>query len=101
MIRETITALRRDGLCRDGRIYGRGANDGKHALAIMVFLAEALNKLGIRLKSNLYLTGYVDEEFGGGNGALAACLKYNCGFYVNMDCKDTEIWNSSAPISQS
>lgn len=82
-----------EGLRRDGRIYGRGANDDKHALAIMVFLAEALQALGIRLQNDLYFTGYVDEEFGGGNGALAACLKYDCDFYLNMDCQDMQIWN--------
>ena len=82
-----------EGLCRDGRIYGRGANDDKHALAIMVFLAETMQALGIRLNNDLYFTGYVDEEFGGGNGALAACLKHDCDFYINMDCQDTQIWN--------
>jgi acetylornithine deacetylase/succinyl-diaminopimelate desuccinylase-like protein len=80
-------------LRRDDRIYGRGTNDDKHALAIMVFLAEALQDLGIRLKNHLYFTGYVDEEFGGGNGALAACIQYPCDFYVNMDCQDMQIWN--------
>ena len=82
-----------EGLLQNGRIYGRGANDDKHALAIMVFLAEAMQALGIRLNNNLYFTGYVDEEFGGGNGALAACLKQPCDFYINMDCQDTQIWN--------
>ena len=82
-----------EGLRRDGRIYGRGANDDKHALAIMVFLAEAMQALNIQLQNNLYFTGYVDEEFGGGNGALAACLKQPCDFYINMDCQDTQIWN--------
>lgn len=81
------------GLRRDGRIYGRGSNDDKHGLAIMVFLAEAFQNLGIRLENDLYLTGYVDEEFGGGNGALAACLKQDCDFYLNLDCKDMQIWN--------
>lgn len=81
------------GLRRDGCIYGRGANDDKHGLAIMVFLAEAFRDLGICLNNDLYVTGYVDEEFGGGNGALAACVKYPCDFYVNMDCQDMQIWN--------
>lgn len=81
------------GLRQNDCIYGRGANDDKHSLAIMVFLAEAMQTLGIRLNNNLYFTGYVDEEFGGGNGALAACLRQDCDFYINMDCQDMEIWN--------
>lgn len=81
------------GLRRDGRIYGRGSNDDKHGLAVMVFLAEAFRDLGIRLNQDLYLTGYVDEEFGGGNGALAACLKQPCDFYINLDCDNLDIWN--------
>lgn len=87
------TVLPFAGIASNGRIYGRGANDDKHALAIMVFLAEALQTLGIKLKNNLYFTGYVDEEFGGGNGALAACLWQKCDFYLNMDCQDMQIWN--------
>ena len=87
------TVLPLAGLHRDGRIYGRGACDDKYALAVMVFLARAMKDLGIRLKNDLYFTGYVDEEFGGGNGALAACCRYPCDFYLNLDCHDLEIWN--------
>jgi len=82
-----------EGLHRDGRIYGRGACDDKYALAAMVFIARAMKDLGIRLQCDLYLTGYVDEEFGGGNGALAACLAYPCDFYLNLDCTAGEIWH--------
>ena len=73
------------GTIKDGKIYGRGANDDKHSLAIQLFLAKAFKELGVELKNNLYLSGYVDEEFGGGDGALACCVKYPCDFYINID----------------
>ena len=81
------------GAIRDGRIYGRGACDDKYAVATSLFIMEALKKLGISLSNDLYFTGYCDEEFGGGNGALAACLKYPSDVYVNLDCKNMRIWN--------
>ena len=73
------------GTVKDGRIYGRGACDDKFALAIELFLAKAVRELGIEFKNDIYLSGYVDEEYGGGDGALACCVKYPCDFYINMD----------------
>ena len=85
-----------DGLRKDGRIYGRGACDDKYALASMLFLAKGMKAVGIELDYDLYLTAYVDEEFGGGNGALAAALKYPCDFYLNLDCKNLDVWRTAA-----
>ena len=84
------------GTIKDGKIYGRGANDDKHSLAIQLFLAKAFKELGIELKNDLYLTGYVDEEFGGGDGALACCLKYPCDFYINIDSDYIDIIHCGA-----
>ncbi len=81
------------GEIKNGRIYGRGACDDKYAVATVLFIMQALKELGITLSNDLYFTGYCDEEFGGGNGALAACLKYPCDVYVNLDCKNMRIWN--------
>ncbi len=81
------------GEIKNGRIYGRGACDDKYAVATVLFILEAFRDLGIKLSNDLYFTGYCDEEFGGGNGALAACLKYPCDVYVNLDCKNMRIWN--------
>ena len=84
------------GIIKDGRIYGRGACDDKYALASMLFFAKAVKELGIELNNDVFLTAYVDEEFGGGNGALAAAVKYPCDFYLNLDCKNLDIWNVAA-----
>ena len=85
-----------EGIIKDGKIFGRGACDDKYALASMLFLATALRDLKINLKNDLYLTAYVDEEFGGGNGALSATVKYPCQFYLNLDCKNLDVWNVAA-----
>lgn len=82
------------GTIKNGNIYGRGACDDKFALAIEMFLAKAFKDLGIKIKNDVYLTGYVDEEFGGGDGALACCVKYPCDFYINMDSDYMDIIHS-------
>ena len=79
----------------NGKIYGRGACDDKYALAACLFLAEAMCELGLKTKNRVYVSGYVDEEFGGGDGALACCLKYPSDFYLNMDGNSFEIWNTA------
>ncbi|HHW31757.1 MAG TPA: M20 family metallopeptidase [Clostridiaceae bacterium] len=81
------------GIIRDGRIWGRGACDDKYGIAVAIFLMRLLKDLGIILDYDLFFTAYSDEEHGGGNGALASCLKYPCDDYLNMDCKKFEIWN--------
>ncbi len=84
------------GALSDGRVYGRGACDDKYALAVSLFIVRMFKDLGIRLENDLYLTGYVDEEFGGGDGALSCALKYPCDLYVNMDGHDFEVWNCAS-----
>lgn len=85
-----------DGIIKEGRIWGRGACDDKYALATWLFIAKALKELGIELENDLYLTGYVDEEHGGGDGALACCIKYPSDLYLNMDCKKFQIWHCAS-----
>lgn len=81
------------GQVKDGNILGRGACDDKYGVAATLFLIKKMKELGIELSYDLLFTGYCDEEHGGSNGALAACLKYPCDDYLNLDCKNFEIWN--------
>jgi acetylornithine deacetylase len=56
---------------RDGRLYGRGACDMKGGIAAMVFAAEALARLGVRLDGDLLVATNTDEE---SSGAGASAL---------------------------
>ena len=85
------------GEVKDGRIYGRGAGDDKFGIAVGVFLIQAFQSLGIRLEEDVVLSAYCDEEYGGGNGSFASCVKYPCDMYVNLDGGNStrEIWTAA------
>lgn len=83
------------GEIKDGRIYGLGSGDNKFGIAGNYFALKALKECGVRLKKTIVLTSYVDEEYGGGDGALAACLKYPCKVYANLDGGNYEMWVAS------
>ena len=78
----------------DGKLYGRGSGDNKFGIATGVFLLEALRNLGIRLNQDIVLSAYCDEEYGGGNGSIASCVKYPCDMYINLDGGNSsrEVW---------
>lgn len=80
------------GVQKDDRIYGLGSNDNKSAIAAAYWAMKILDDMGVKLKKSVALTSYCDEEFGGGNGALAACLAYPCETYVNLDGGNYEMW---------
>lgn len=73
------------GEISDGCIWGRGSGDDKSGIAMSLFAMRTLKALKIQLKKDVLCTAYVDEESGGGNGALAACVKYPCEAYINID----------------
>lgn len=77
---------------RDGRIYGLGACDDKFGIAGSYWALKTLKLLGVTLAPTVVLTAYCDEEFGGGNGALAACLHDTCELYLNLDGGNGEMW---------
>lgn len=84
------------GLIRDGKIYGRGANDDKYAIAVSLFLIKLLKELGFQPKQNILMTAYCDEEQGGSHGALASALRYPSDCVINLDCDDFKIWNANS-----
>lgn len=83
------------GEIRDGRIYGRGANDNKFGLASSIMALRAILDSGVRLEHSVILEAYCDEEYGGGNGALAASLHGHCDAIINTDGGNFEIWSCS------
>lgn len=77
----------------DGKIIGRGVGDDKYALATILFVFKLLKEQGFVPKANMLFSGYVDEEYGGSHGALAASLKYPCPRIVSMDGREDQIWH--------
>jgi acetylornithine deacetylase len=49
---------------REGRVYGRGAQDMKGSIAAILAAIKALQKSGLRLKGDLIVTFVADEEYG-------------------------------------
>jgi acetylornithine deacetylase len=54
---------------RDGRLYGRGAQDMKGSLAAMLAAAKALQDSGMTLGGDLIVAGVADEEY----SSLGSC----------------------------
>lgn len=81
------------GIIKDNKVWGRGACDDKYALASVLYILKIFKDENIVPEFDIVFTAYCDEELGGGNGALAACLKYPCDDIINLDCKNFEIWN--------
>ncbi|MBQ5746995.1 MAG: M20/M25/M40 family metallo-hydrolase [Clostridia bacterium] len=69
----------------DGKLFGRGAGDDKFGLAVAYFVIKALKENGFQPEKNILLGSYIDEEGGGGNGALALAMKYPADCYINLD----------------
>ncbi len=80
------------GAIENGRIIGLGSGDNKSGLAAAYWAVKALQACQVRLKKNIILSAYCDEEYGGGNGALASCVKDRCETYVNLDGGNYELW---------
>ena len=61
------------GEIADGYIHGRGASDTKGTIAVQIYTAALLKKMGAALKRDLIFTFVVEEEPGDMWGALRMC----------------------------
>src|SRR5262245_52647072 len=62
------------GTVKDGRMYGRGANDMKSGVCAMVFALDALHDAGCLPGSAVYVQTVTEEE-STGNGALSTLAR--------------------------
>jgi len=86
-----------DGGIKDGKVWGRGATDMKSGGAAMLFAARAIQKLGIELKGDLFLT-YVDgEESGRADIGIWSLLDkgYTADFAIMCEPTNLSIYNKS------
>jgi len=60
------------GVVANGRVHGRGSCDMKGGVAAMVFAAETLARLGIRLAGDLVVNTVSEEESTGAGGLVSA-----------------------------
>jgi acetylornithine deacetylase len=76
-----------------GKIYGRGSLDDKDGIVGMLTALQAVERAGHRLKGDVILSSYVDEEFAGGNGLLAVVRRGYLGeAAINCDGRGFKLW---------
>jgi acetylornithine deacetylase len=80
---------------RDGNLYGRGTCDMKGGVGCMVFAAEVLARLGIRLAGDLVVCTNTDEESSGAGGI--ACVAHGVRADAGICTEPTgfEVWTCS------
>jgi succinyl-diaminopimelate desuccinylase len=74
-----------EGVVKDGKVYGRGAEDNQQGLASSFFAAKVIRELGITPAMNIGLLFVADEERGSGYR-----LKYLLAEHLNMFGKDDQ-----------
>jgi acetylornithine deacetylase len=75
----------------DGRVHGRGSCDMKGGVACMVFAAEVLAALGVRLAGDL-IVNTVSEEESTGAGGLAMARELEADAAIVPEPGDLDVW---------
>lgn len=86
---------------KDGRIYGRGANDMKAGLTAAVYAAKAIRECGEELGGDIVLMLTVGEEScEGGTIGTRACVKrgHRAPFAIVCEPTSLEIHNATASL---
>ena len=79
---------------RAGRLYGRGAIDMKGGIAAMVFAAETLIRLGVRLAGDLLICTVTDEESTGAGGAAAVAHGVSADAAIVTEASGFDVWTA-------
>jgi acetylornithine deacetylase len=77
---------------RNGNLYGRGACDMKGGVAAMVFAAELLAELGVRLRGDLIVNTVTDEESSGAGGLAAVSHGVRADAGIVTEPTAFEVW---------
>lgn len=77
---------------RNGHLYGRGACDMKGGVAAMVFAAETLARLGIRLQGELVVCTVTDEESTGVGGLAAVAHGVQADAGIVTEPSGFDVW---------
>lgn len=80
------------GEIRNGKIYGRGAQDDKEGIVAQTFALECIRRAGLRLKGRVTLCSVVDEEGGGSMGSWACMARgYRADAGIYLDGLDLKV----------
>lgn len=77
---------------RDGKLYGRGSCDMKGGVAAMVFAAETLRRLGVRLAGDLLVCTVTEEESTGAGGVAAVAHGVRADAGVVTEASNFDVW---------
>jgi acetylornithine deacetylase len=80
------------GDLRDGQVYGRGAADMKGGVACMVFVAEVLSALEIRLAGDLVVCTVTEEESTGVGGLAAVRRGVRADAGIVLEPSGHDVW---------
>ncbi len=79
---------------RDGRLFGRGANDMKGGIAGLVIALEALHRQGVRLAGEVVFCTVTDEESSGAGGRAAVAHGVKADAGIAAEPTDFDAWVS-------